>query len=299
MAITQDLQEKFGLNDRQIEVFIQTAPNRYKFHTIKKRHGGTREIAQPTKSLKIIQRWIIKEYFSKCTIHKSASAYIKNKNIVDFVNPHKNNNYLLKVDFKNFFNSIKITDFYTYCKFNCQYFNDEDVKILGLLLFCRNKKNDDYYLSIGAPSSPMISNILMTKFDELVYDLCKDNRVIYTRYADDLAFSTNSTNTLVKILQRLSDICTIIPYPENLEINTDKTVFTSKKNNRTLTGLVISNDGTISIGREQKRTLRAMAHKAKLGLLSAEELATLKGKVAFIKCIDFQFAQKLETSITQ
>lgn len=292
MTLFENLLDKFQLHEQLMNSFIHSAPYKYKFHKIAKRHGGEREIAQPVKSLKIVQRWLIKNYLSKYPVHKkSAIAYVKDKNIKDFAEPHKNNIYLLKLDFKNFFNSIKISDFYEFCKeFSIP---DQDQKILGLLLFCKNKQ-DELYLSIGAPSSPALSNILMFEFDNKVFNLCKEYNVIYTRYADDLAFSTNKPNVLSKILPEIIELCKRLNYPRNLQINTDKTIFTSKKYNRTLTGLVIDNDGNISIGREKKRTLRAMAHQAKLGSLSPAQVKTLLGKIAFLKSIDPNFAAQLE-----
>lgn len=292
MSVFEELLDKFNLDTHTLEIFIQTAPNKYKFHKITKRHGGLREIAQPVKSLKIVQRWLIKRYLSKYPIHYVATAYIKNKSIKDFALPHKDNSYLLKLDFKNFFNSITISDFYKFCIHKS--LQEEDKNILGLLLFCKNEQ-DEYYLSIGAPSSPILSNILMYEFDSKVFEYCKLNNIIYTRYADDLAFSTNTPNILCeKLLPYIIALCPTLSYPKNLTINTEKTIFTSKKHNRTLTGLVISNDGNISIGRDKKRKLRAMAHKAKLKQLLPEQRGTLIGKIAFLKSIDPDFAKQLE-----
>lgn len=292
MTLFENLLDKFQLHEQLMNSFIHSAPYKYKFHKIAKRHGGEREIAQPVKSLKIVQRWLVKNYLSKYPVHKKAAiAYVKDKNIRNFAEPHKNNIYLLKLDFKDFFNSIKISDFYKFCKEVS--IPEQDQKILGLLLFCKNKQ-DELYLSIGAPSSPALSNILMFDFDNKVFNLCKKYNVIYTRYADDLAFSTNKPNVLRKILSEIIELCKQLNYPRNLQINTDKTIFTSKKYNRTLTGLVIDNDGNISIGREKKRTLRAMAHQAKLGSLSPEQVKTLLGKIAFLKSIDPNFATQLE-----
>lgn len=292
MALLEDLSTKFELNQQLMESFIKSAPYRYKFHSINKRHGGQREIAQPVKSLKIVQRWVVKHYLSKYPIHKIvATAYIKHKSIKDFAEPHKNNAFLLKLDFSNFFNSIKLADFYQFC--NEKQVPEEDREFLGLLLFCKRK--DDCYLSIGAPSSPCLSNILMYEFDTKVFEFCKENNIIYTRYADDLAFSTNKTYILEdKLLNFITTLCSEISYPKNLKINDEKTIFTSKKYNRTLTGLVISNNGSISIGRNKKRKLRAMAHKAKLEQLSSEQRRTLIGQIAFLKSIDLTFANQLE-----
>lgn len=291
MTILQKLSEKFQLHEEIMTNFINSAPYRYKIHSITKRHGGEREIAQPVKSLKIVQRWLIKNYLSKYPVHKTAVAYVKHKNIKDFALPHKKNPFLLKLDFKDFFNSIKLEDFYNFC--DTQEISEEDKKTLGLLLFFKNKNT--CYLSIGAPSSPHLSNILMYEFDEILFKYCKNNNIIYTRYADDLAFSTYLPNILnEKLLPYITNLCSTLHYPKNLQINTKKTIFTSKKYNRRLTGLVISNNGSISIGRDKKRELRAMAHKAKLKQLPPEKISNLIGKIAFLKSIDPEFAKQLE-----
>jgi RNA-directed DNA polymerase len=286
----------FSLSKPSAELFIQTAPNRYKFHSITKRHGGFREIAQPVKELKIVQRWAIHQYLQECNIHEAATAYIRGKGIFDHVQPHKLHKYLLKLDFKNFFNSINIIDFYQFSMKYIPRLTEEDIKILGLLFFCKNK-NDDYYLSIGAPSSPHISNIMLYDFDCLIDSFCQDINVCYTRYADDLAFSTNQPHILGNVLTKVTSIISELDFPKKLELNSEKTTFLSKKHNRTLTGLVISNNGNISIGRDKKRELRAMVHYAKQGKLTPEKIKTLRGKIAFLKKIDRNFAIQLEQEI--
>ncbi|WP_448757239.1 retron St85 family RNA-directed DNA polymerase [Aggregatibacter sp.] len=294
--LINDLKEKFPLNEKEILSFINSAPNRYKLYNIKKRHGGIREIAEPTKSLKILQSWALNKYLSKYKIHPSAIAYVKNKNIKDFVLPHSNNSYLLKMDFKDFFNSIKDIDFLNFLEDKASDFSQEERQLLTNIFFCKNKtsKNKGLYLSIGAPSSPFISNIIMINFDNKVSEFCIDNGIIYTRYADDLAFSTNTPNTLNKLINKIKIICEQLNYPRKLEINSEKTVFTSRKHNRTLTGLVISNTGKVSIGREKKRKLRVIAHKASLRRLDQESLDKFKGTLSFLLSIDPDFSYYLK-----
>ena len=91
--------DRFSLIEKEAKSFIESAPNRYKFYKIAKRHGGMREIASPTKALKIIQVWAFNKFLSNLEIHPSAIAYVKGKNIKDFVLRHSNNKYLLKIDF--------------------------------------------------------------------------------------------------------------------------------------------------------------------------------------------------------
>lgn len=134
----------------------------------------------------------------------------------------------------------------------------------------------------------------MINFDNKVSEFCIDNGIIYTRYADDLAFSTNTPNTLNKLINKIKIICEQLNYPRKLEINSEKTVFTSRKHNRTLTGLVISNTGKVSIGREKKRKLRVIAHKASLRLLDQESLDKFKGTLSFLLSIDPDFSYYLK-----
>lgn len=292
--LLEKLMKEFSLNKHEAISFIISAPNRYKIYNIKKRHGGEREIAEPTKSLKSIQMWGVKKYLEGLDIHPSATAYIKNKNIKDFASPHAKNKYLLKLDFKNFFNSITNSDFICFCKENITHLSENDISWLSYIFFCKNKKSDDLYLSIGAPSSPLLSNLLMVNFDKEIFKFCTENNIYYTRYADDLAFSTNTPNILKKLPAEIDSICTNLKYPKNLRVNKDKTVFTSRKHNRTLTGLIISNDGKISIGRNKKRILRVEAHKANLRLLNEEQLERFKGKLAFLRSIDPDFYHSLK-----
>ncbi|VTU06207.1 Retron-type reverse transcriptase [Actinobacillus indolicus] len=289
------LKKEFLLNEKEAISFINTAPNRYKHYNIQKRHGGEREIAEPTRSLKKLQRWVLNKYFSTIECHSAAIAYSKNKSIKDFALPHAKKKYLLKMDFKDFFNSIKSDDFNLFLKERKLELSDDEVDYITNIFFCRNKKNNDLYLSIGAPTSPFISNLIMIDFDEQINAFCNKEGITYTRYADDLAFSTNIPNILFLIPPEIEKICSKVNYPKNLQINMEKTVFTSKKHNRTLTGLVISNEGKISIGREKKRQLRAIAHKASLKLLSSEDLEKFKGMLAFLLSIDPDFSNSLKS----
>lgn len=289
------LKKEFLLNEKEAISFINTAPNRYKHYNIQKRHGGEREIAEPTRSLKKLQRWVLNKYFSTIECHSAAIAYSKNKSIKDFALPHAKKKYLLKMDFKDFFNSIKSYDFNLFLKERKLELSDDEVDYITNIFFCRNKKNNDLYLSIGAPTSPFISNLIMIDFDEQINAFCNKEGITYTRYADDLAFSTNIPNILFLIPPEIEKICSKVNYPKNLQINMEKTVFTSKKHNRTLTGLVISNEGKISIGREKKRQLRAIAHKASLKLLSLEDLEKFKGMLAFLLSIDPDFSNSLKS----
>ena len=114
-------------------------------------------------------------------------------------------------------------------------------------------------LTIGAPSSPFLSNAVLYDFDCHIDRLCTDSRVTYTRYADDLFLSTNVPNTLDNILLNIRGNLRERISP-CLTINEEKTVFTSKKRKRVVTGLVLTTKEKLSIGRDKKRSIRTLVY---------------------------------------
>lgn len=296
MNLIDILAKRLPLSRNELLLLILTAPNRYKVHTIEKRHNrGKRIIAQPTAEIKLIQK-IIQRYLSeKLPIHDCAKAYRRNTSIKDHATPHAPHNFLLKIDFKDFFASIKSKDFSTHLEKLIK-IDQESAEIFARIFFWRPKGSNNMILATGAPSSPWVSNTILIDFDTRVADYCHSVGVVYTRYADDLAFSTNNANVLSEILLKVRSICTEIDYPK-LIINEEKTVFTSKKHNRTLVGLVLSNDGAVSIGRDRKREIRALAKNYDKGQIQAEQISHLRGLLSFTISIDKSFNASIERMI--
>lgn len=293
MGVVEKLLQVFPLSRAEVELLIKTAPSRYKVHEIEKRNGrGVRTIAQPTAEIKMLQRLMVAEYVNKLPVSDAAKAYRKGHGIVDHATPHAGNRYLLKLDFKDFFLSVRGVDFLRHLR---KYSEIEraDADRLVRLFFWRPKGRGDLILSIGAPSSPAISNTLMFDFDNALSAYCSSEGITYTRYADDLALSTSKPHVLKQAHEFVVGLCASLKYPR-ISLNTEKTVYTSKKHNRQLTGLVLANDGIASLGREKKRLLRSMAYRYKTGVLDDEERAKLRGWIAFSMSVDKPFIQSLQ-----
>jgi RNA-directed DNA polymerase len=296
MNLIQLIQEDLPLTDFEIRILLLTAPSRYKLHEIDKRNNrGKRLIAQPTAEIKTLQRWAINKFAGLLPVHVAATAYRQGSSIKKHASMHASSMYLLKMDFKDFFPTIKASDF---IKHATTYIDLEpvDIKHLANLFFRRDKKTNDLILSIGAPSSPIISNTIMFKFDEIVADYCNIRNINYSRYADDIAISSNQPKVLDDAFNYINKLCKTISYPD-LIINQEKTVFTSKKFHRQLTGLVLSNDGKASLGREKKRLIRATAYNFSKGLLTDIEVNRLKGMLAFAYSIDPKFVNTIQIMI--
>ena len=111
----------------------------YKVYQIPKRGKDKREksriIAQPSKELKFIQKYVIENYFSILPVHPSALAYKKGTSIKKNAVAHSKSSFLLKMDFKNFFPSIKPADFTQHIRKYINDFSNEDTYLVENLFF--------------------------------------------------------------------------------------------------------------------------------------------------------------------
>jgi RNA-directed DNA polymerase len=272
----------------------RSAPHRYKVYEIKKKQPGkTRTIAQPAREVKKLQYWVISAILKQFPIHSAALAYRKGKSILNNAKPHVRKKFLLKLDFKDFFHSIKASDFRQLLEQTAPTLIDPaDLDYVCRILFWRDKFSGELILSIGAPSSPVLSNIVMYEFDRVVEAYCRSVGVTYTRYADDLTFSTNKRQILTGVATEIDRICRELPFPR-LRLNTEKTVHASKATLRRVTGLVLSNEGKVSIGHERKRDIHVAVHHFKVGKLNADKTSALAGMLAFVNSVEPSFLQVL------
>jgi len=282
MSIYEYLSSELSLSGAKINQVARTAPLRYKVYTIPKRTFGERTIAHPAKVLKVIQRVLIRYFEDRLPVHEAACAYKKGSSIKKNAAVHMKSKYLLKMDFLNFFHSVSSSLFFEKLDgIDFKYTNEERYLLNRVLFWSPSKRlGGKLILSIGAPSSPLISNFIMYDFDCALHEACSEKGIKYTRYADDITFSTNSTGTLFlvpSLVRRLLKLHT----NGKISVNESKTIFSSKAHNRHVTGITLANNGRLSIGRERKRLISSMLYRFKMGSLSSEDVPTLQGLLAF------------------
>lgn len=287
------LQAATGLSERDLRAIIANAPSRYKNYSIPKRNGGLRMISQPAKEVKSLQRALSDSVLSALPVHSSAMAYRPGLSIFHNAARHARNGPILKFDFVDFFPSIKATDWVAYCKRNSLFHDEEDILISTRILFRRARRGHILRLAIGAPSSPHLSNVLMHDFDKQICDRVLGDKVTYTRYADDLTFSAKRTGYFKDVEYHLRAVIREIRSP-SLRLNAKKTVSATMKYRRIVTGLVLANDHTVSLGHERKRRISSAVNHARYGKLSREEIVKLAGTLAFVSDIEPTFLDRLK-----
>lgn len=175
-------------------LYIRKTENLYVSFDIPKRSGGTRTIHAPQNELKSVQQKLAKslidyyDFIKKDNNIKSniSHAFEKKKGIITNAEIHRNKRIVLNLDLKDFFDSFHFGRVYGYFHKNKYFALNEEVSIVIAQLVCYNRK-----LPQGAPTSPIITNLICQILDYNILKLAKKYKLDYTRYADDLTFSTN------------------------------------------------------------------------------------------------------------
>jgi RNA-directed DNA polymerase len=284
------LSSQTGLSRDRLLRFSKSSGLRYKVYEIDKRSGGKRVIEQPSKTVKMMQYLLIDNVFSKFPIHDLVHGYVKGGSIAKNALAHANHRFTSRLDFKDFFWSFKKADIKRFLKTKFSSggsLNSHDIEFISGV----STRGDR--LVMGAPSSPIITNIMMFDLDEALAKMCEPLNVIYTRYADDIFLSTNEPNILLDLIKEI--VAKVSVYETvKLQLNFDKTSHLSRKYHREVTGLVIKSSGGVSIGRDRKRRYKSLIHEYRSGKLSVDDVKKLSGYIGWAYSIEPKFVESLE-----
>ena len=145
------------------------------------------------------------------------------------------------------------------------------------------------YLPQGAPTSPVISNIVFKAVDEEITEICKKRKVIYSRYADDLTFSTNNKQYLIDLIKPITEIVK----KHGFKINSEKTRLYSGKRRMSVTGVIL-NSGRLTVGRDLKRNIRAGLYNVIVKNDKKINKKVLMGYISFIKDIEPDYFESIK-----
>jgi RNA-directed DNA polymerase len=294
-TLLRDIALDIGISEESVLEVIQDAPRRYKVYPIPKKGGGCRLIAQPARELKPIQRSITHLVLEKFPVHSSAMAYRKGVSIVDNARVHAGSWPILKLDFVSFFNSISAAAWRRFLSGQkVVEISRADIELTTNALFWGMGQRAPYCLSIGAPSSPLVSNIIMFEFDSNMHRFAKKHGIRYTRYADDITVSAKVFSDLLKFEKHLRSYISRNKTPA-LKVNEAKRAIFSAAERRLVTGLVLTPEGNVSLGRDRKREISALIHRHRLGQLDEEQLGYLHGMLAFALSSERAFVGRMRT----
>jgi len=239
-----------------IELLSKPDKLNYNSFAIPKKRIGHRLIQSPVLKLKLLQKKMnafLQSLYYEINDGLNCHGFIANKSIKTNALPHINKNFVLNLDLKNFFQSIAYKKIVKVLSEDPFLLNPE-ISILIAQICCYNN-----FLAQGSPTSPILSNIVCINLDKQLTDLSDVRNLIYSRYADDLTFSSNCSD-INYMRESLLQITKVIKN-EGFIVNEDKTRILQKTRSQVVTGLVVNNK--LSVRRGYLRNIRAILHSFK------------------------------------
>jgi hypothetical protein len=255
--------------------FINIALNCDKFYYtyyIKKKSGKNRLIDSPNIELKGLQKWINNNILKKITLPNCVHGFREKHSIRTNAIPHLGRKYVFCLDLLDFFPTIKYIDVQKiFNDINC----DEVTSFLLAKLCTFNG-----YLPQGAVTSPCIANIVFSEVDKNIMKICGKKRVSYTRYADDLTFSSNNRESLLSVIDEVKNIVEKTKFC----INKKKSRLMSGQRATIVTGLRL-NSNKLSIGNKKKKVLKAKIFDMIINQNTSIE-KIIFGEIAYLRSIE-------------
>ncbi|MBU3610653.1 RNA-directed DNA polymerase [Polynucleobacter wuianus] len=282
MSILEKLQAAQNLHDvalllgyqpKSLSYILYVKPKTQKYTTfnIPKSSGGTREIKAPYPDLKTLQKRLSKllqECIAEINLQKEITTSVshgfrKKHSILTNAAVHKNMRYVLNLDLKDFFHSINFGRVRGFFIANQNFLLNPNVATIIAQIACHEN-----CLPQGSPCSPVISNLVGHILDMRLVQLARKFGCIYSRYADDITFSTNKKvfpvdlataaldgEQLWSVSKPLHDIIK----RSGFDVNSAKTRMQYKFSRQEVTGLIVNSRVNVRFG--YRRIARAMLHK--------------------------------------
>jgi retron-type reverse transcriptase len=276
---------------------------------IPKRSGGVRRIAAPMETLAIAQQWVLHNVLEKLPVEEPAHGFVKGRSTVTNAKVHLKRGVVVNIDLKDFFPSIT----FPRVRGVFQRLGYSPAVATILTLLCTEAPRQvvehdgvKYFVAVGpralpqgACTSPALSNQIARRIDKRLTGRTRKLGWTYTRYADDLTFSTMEGRTVVA---RLQAIVRHVAQEEGFKVNEKKGRVLVKAGRQQVTGVVVNEKP--GVPRETVRRLRAILHQAKKTGLEAQNRekhpnfrAWLGGMIAYVSMIDAAKGAKLKSQL--
>ena len=269
----KDIADILGVQPKTVSYLLYILPESKKYHSfeIPKRNGGKWLINAPERRLKMVQRRLANVLYGcvaeaeKCAPRRRpfSHGFARSRSIFTNASVHKNRRYVLNLDLEDFFPSLnfgRIRGFFIKDK---RFELNEKVATVIAQIACH--KNE---LPQGSPCSPIISNLLGHLLDVRLVRFARKYKCTYSRYADDITFSTNLRDFPSALAEPIPEKPQYwqlgLPLMKEIQqagfkVNNDKTRMQRRGSRQITTGLIVNKK--VNIRSEYYRTARAICNR--------------------------------------
>lgn len=250
--------------------------NYYRKIVIKKKSGGMRVCYEPDIKLKMIQTAILNNIlYPYIKLGKHVTGFCPSVNITDNATVHINKAVVQTLDIKDFFPNVHPAMVYNELR---HIFTDHIAMMITRLCSYKNQ------MAQGIPTSPMLANLACNEMDKEIITLCKKRKWDYTRYADDMTFSTARGRNTVRrdtVDRFLKSVYHIVGI-NCFKINSKKTRIMRKGKRQMVTGIIVNEKANIP--RQIRNNIRAIIHNCKT--MGIDSQLRDCSRISFIRRID-------------
>ncbi|WP_163832801.1 reverse transcriptase family protein [Spartinivicinus ruber] len=266
----------------------------YQHFLLPKKNGGTRLISAPMPRLKRVQYWVQANILESVALHDAAHGFVTKRSIVSNAEPHVGKAVVINMDLADFFPTIS----YPRVKgvFSHLGYGEGIATVLALITTAQTVTpveldGKQYFvgqgvrhLPQGAPSSPALTNIICRRLDKRILGTAQKLGFAYTRYADDLSFSSEQGEP-AKVRQLLWRIKRIVK-EEGFAVHPNKTRVMYRHKRQEVTGVVVNDKP--SVDRRTLKRFRALLFQIEKDGITGKSWGTKSGKesAALIPSID-------------
>lgn len=301
----RDVEALLGVTGDELAPLLRPGAGRgcpYVAFEVPKASGGTRVLHAPRAALKRLQRILLKQLFAPLELHPAAHGFVPGRSTVTNAAPHVGARILVKMDLVDFFPTVhfgRLVGLFEH--YGCA---REAAEILATIVTFRPVLPDGRVawpsvLPQGAPTSPVLSNLVCRRMDARLAALATKVGAVYTRYADDLTFSLREAPSqgLGHFLWWVNQIIGQEGFVENLR----KRRVLRPAGQMRVTGVVTN--AQLSIPREARRRFRAVLHDCERRGVSPETTgheeprAYLLGFAAYVAMVQPELGAKLRAKV--
>jgi len=250
----EHLATRLDVTTRQLNWLAYSA-ERYRTFYIPKANGEPRRVDEPVEKLKTAQRWILRRILDKLPVYRNVQGFRRRRSILTNARKHLLRQVVVRIDLEDFFPTLTLRQ--ARRVFLRAGYPFSVAHVLAKLC-CRED-----VLPIGAPTSPAVANQICRKLDKRLWSLAKKAGFRYTRYADDLVFSSSDRRfaSLVPFFKQ-------VIAEEGFRVNERKLAIIRRNSRQMVTGIVVNRKPNVA--RAGYKWIRAVVYNCRMNGVQAE-----------------------------